>query len=247
MKCVPREEGKGILEEIHKGVCGNHASSHTLVSKAFRRAFYWSTALGDAEELVRRCQGCQYFAKQQHVPAYKVVTIPPTWPFACWGLDMIGPLPTAPGGFNRVLVAIDKFTKWIEVKLVTCPKADRVLDLCITTDYPSASSQTWAPISIITSSGSTARIEGSTSDMSHSPILGPMDKSSAPMGWYSTLSKRDCTMLLIQKEASGSRNYPMRSKGYVLNPPSQQDNRHTSWSTAPKQFSPLMSCGIHQQ
>jgi hypothetical protein len=34
MKCVPREEGKGILEEIHKGVCGNHASSCTLVSKA---------------------------------------------------------------------------------------------------------------------------------------------------------------------------------------------------------------------
>jgi uncharacterized membrane-anchored protein len=40
MKCVLREEGKDILEEIHKGVCGNHASSHTLVSKAFRRAFY---------------------------------------------------------------------------------------------------------------------------------------------------------------------------------------------------------------
>jgi hypothetical protein len=40
MKCVPREEGKGILEKIHKGVCGNHASSRTLVSKAFRRAFY---------------------------------------------------------------------------------------------------------------------------------------------------------------------------------------------------------------
>jgi hypothetical protein len=41
---------------------------------------------------------------------------------------MIGPLPTAPCGFNRVLVAIDKFTEWIEVKPVTCPKADRVLD-----------------------------------------------------------------------------------------------------------------------
>jgi ribonuclease HI len=125
MKCVPREEGKGILEEIHKGVCGNHTSSRTLVSKAFRRAFYWPTALGDAEELVRRCQGCQYFAKQQHVPAYKLVSIPPIWPFACWGLNMIVP---ASGGFNRVLVATDKFTKWIEVKPVTCPKADRVLD-----------------------------------------------------------------------------------------------------------------------
>jgi hypothetical protein len=41
---------------------------------------------------------------------------------------MIGPLPTAPGGFNTLLVAIDKFTKWIEVKTVTCPKADSVLD-----------------------------------------------------------------------------------------------------------------------
>jgi hypothetical protein len=41
---------------------------------------------------------------------------------------MIGSLLTTPGGFNRVLVAIDKFTKWIEVKPVTCPKADRVLD-----------------------------------------------------------------------------------------------------------------------
>jgi ribonuclease HI len=40
IKCVPREEGKDILEEIHKGVCGNHASSRTLVGKAFRRAFY---------------------------------------------------------------------------------------------------------------------------------------------------------------------------------------------------------------
>jgi hypothetical protein len=128
MKCVPWEEGKDILEEIHKGICGNHASSLTLVSKAFRRAFYWPTALGDAEELVRRCQGCQYFAKQQHVPAYKLVTVPPTWPFACWGLDMIGPPPTAPGGFNKVLVAVDKFTKWIKVKPVTCPKADRVFD-----------------------------------------------------------------------------------------------------------------------
>jgi hypothetical protein len=83
MKCVPRKEGKDIFEEIHKGVCGNHASSRTLVSNAFRRAFYLTTALGHAEVLVRRCQGCQYFAKQQHIPAYKLVTIPLTWPFTC--------------------------------------------------------------------------------------------------------------------------------------------------------------------
>jgi ribonuclease HI len=64
MKCVPREEAKDILEDIHKGICSNHASSRTLVSKAFRQDFYWPTALGDAEELIRRCQGCKYFTKQ---------------------------------------------------------------------------------------------------------------------------------------------------------------------------------------
>jgi hypothetical protein len=35
MKCIPRYEGKDILEEIHKGIRDNHTSSRTLVSKAF--------------------------------------------------------------------------------------------------------------------------------------------------------------------------------------------------------------------
>jgi hypothetical protein len=36
------------------------------------------------------------------------------------GLDMIGPLTTTPGGLTHMLVAIDKFTKWIEYKPITC-------------------------------------------------------------------------------------------------------------------------------
>ena len=40
LKCVSFEEGKEILDEIHSGCCGNQAASRTLVSKAFRTAFY---------------------------------------------------------------------------------------------------------------------------------------------------------------------------------------------------------------
>jgi hypothetical protein len=43
-------------------------------------------------------------------------TIPLTWPFAVLGLDMVGPFKTAPGGLMHLLVAVDKFTKWIEAK-----------------------------------------------------------------------------------------------------------------------------------
>ena len=32
---------------------------------------------------------------------------------------MVGPLKKAPGGFTHLLVAIDKFTKWIEAKPIT--------------------------------------------------------------------------------------------------------------------------------
>jgi hypothetical protein len=53
------------------------------------------------------------------------------------------------------LVAIDKFTKWIEVKPVTCPNADRVLDfldeLVHRYRLPIASSQTSGPTSTTTS------------------------------------------------------------------------------------------------
>jgi hypothetical protein len=35
-----------------------------------------------------------------------------------WGLDAVGPFRTAPGGYKHILVAVDKFTKWIEVRPV---------------------------------------------------------------------------------------------------------------------------------
>jgi hypothetical protein len=96
---------------------------------------------------------------------------------------MIGPLPTAPGGFNRVLVAIDKFTKWIEVKPVTYPKADRVLDfldeLVHRYRLPHRISETWVPTSTTISSGNTARTAGPTSGTSQLPTRAPTAKLSA--------------------------------------------------------------------
>jgi hypothetical protein len=41
---------------------------------------------------------------------------------------MIGPFTTALGGFTHVLVAIDKFTKWIEYKPIAKLTSDRVVD-----------------------------------------------------------------------------------------------------------------------
>ena len=36
------------------------------------------------------------------------------WPFAKWGIGIIGLMPTAPGGLKFAVVAVDYFTKWAE-------------------------------------------------------------------------------------------------------------------------------------
>src|SRR3954451_15592816 len=122
-KCVSQQDGIEILREIHLGDCGHHAAPRSLVAKAFRRGFYWLTAKADADKLVENCRGCQFYAKQPHVPAEELRTILITWPFAVWNLDMVGKLKRSSlGGCEFLLVAIDKFSKWIEAKPVK--KAD---------------------------------------------------------------------------------------------------------------------------
>jgi transposase InsO family protein len=40
--------------------------------------------------------------------------IPPSWPFAMCGLDILAPFPRADGGYRYLYVTIDKFTKWLK-------------------------------------------------------------------------------------------------------------------------------------
>jgi hypothetical protein len=94
------------------------------MGNAFRQGFYWPTTVADATRIIRSCQGCQFYARQTHLPAQALQTIPITWLFAVWGLDLVGPLHKAPGGFSHLLVAIDKFSKWIEVRPLTSIRSE---------------------------------------------------------------------------------------------------------------------------
>ena len=111
--------------EIHARLGGHHAAARALVGKAFRTGFYWPTARADAQDLVQRCVGCQLFANQSHMPPTALKTIPITWPFAVWELDMVGPLKGGTHKKKYLLVMVDKFTKWIEVKPVKRQNPDQ--------------------------------------------------------------------------------------------------------------------------
>jgi hypothetical protein len=64
MKCIFREEGIKLLEDVHKGVCGSHSSWRSIIGKAFRHGFYWPTAKDDAIEVMKKCRDYQFFQKQ---------------------------------------------------------------------------------------------------------------------------------------------------------------------------------------
>ena len=61
LKCVDDDEAKYILEEIHEGICGDHAGPRSLVSKVIRTGYFWPTMQVDALELVKKCDKCQRF------------------------------------------------------------------------------------------------------------------------------------------------------------------------------------------
>jgi hypothetical protein len=123
-RCVPIPQGRELLRDIHAGVCGHHDAPRTLVGNAFHQGFYWPTAVDDASKIVHTCEECQFYARKSNLPAQVLQIISITWPFAVWGLDIVGPLRKAPGGYTHMLVAIDKFSKWVEVRPITNLRAE---------------------------------------------------------------------------------------------------------------------------
>jgi hypothetical protein len=96
-QCVPIPEGREVPRDIHASICGHHAAPRTLVGNAFRQGFYWPTAVADASEIVRTCEGCQFYARKSNLPAHVLQTIPITWPFVVWGWTSLGPYGRRPG------------------------------------------------------------------------------------------------------------------------------------------------------
>jgi ribonuclease HI len=66
LKCISTHQGQELLRDIHAGECGHHASASTLARKAYRSGFCWPSTLWDAAEMVKRCEACQFQAKQIH-------------------------------------------------------------------------------------------------------------------------------------------------------------------------------------
>ncbi|KAI5315154.1 hypothetical protein L3X38_044330 [Prunus dulcis] len=97
----------------------------------------------DANSLVKKCDKCQRFGNVLHIPAEPLTPIVSPWPFAQWGLDLIGPMPQGKGQVKYVVVAVDYFTKWVEAEPLATITAAKMEDfvwthICCRFDVPYA-------------------------------------------------------------------------------------------------------------
>ena len=80
----------------------------------------------DSEQLVRAYDRCQQTSNLVYVPAITLTQLAIPYPFAQWGIDILGPFPPAIGEVKYIIVAIDYFMKWVEAEPVASITARRV-------------------------------------------------------------------------------------------------------------------------
>ena len=116
LKCLTVEQSQYVLAELHEGICRNHPGSRTLAHRAHTQGYCWPTMRVDAADYTRKCDSCQRLAPVLKSSVQDLISISSPWPFSQWGINIVGPLPTAPTQKKLLLVAIDYFNKWIEAE-----------------------------------------------------------------------------------------------------------------------------------
>ena len=114
--CIHPETVEPFLKELHERICGSHTRGKSLSHRALTQGYWQPNMQREAQEYVKKCDQCQRFAPNIHQPGNVLNPLSSPWPFAQWGLDIIGPFPKVARNMMWLLVSTDYFTKWVKVK-----------------------------------------------------------------------------------------------------------------------------------
>ena len=114
-RMVPtRHRMKNILKETH----GTALSGHQGRDATFRKTaevYFWPGMQSDIIKFVKSCQICQKRERKKgEAPLQPIKKFPK--PFYQVGMDVMGPLPLTISGKRYIVIAVDHFTKWVEIR-----------------------------------------------------------------------------------------------------------------------------------
>ncbi|XP_038982200.1 uncharacterized protein LOC120110682 [Phoenix dactylifera] len=113
LRCLRPSKADYAMREVHEGIGGNHLGGRALAHKILRQGYFWPTLQKDTLDFVWKCDQCQQNVNVQRRPSVPLTSIGVPWPFAQWGIDILGPFPLATGQRKFLVVSIDYFTKTI--------------------------------------------------------------------------------------------------------------------------------------
>ncbi|XP_075669965.1 uncharacterized protein LOC142639707 [Castanea sativa] len=118
LRWIDAFEANHLMEEMHEGLLGAHASGPLLACKIMRAGYYCLSMKSDCIKHVRTCHRCQVYQDRKNAPPHLLHSLAEPWPFSALGMDVIRlVIPKASNGHEYILMAIDYFTKWVEAAL----------------------------------------------------------------------------------------------------------------------------------
>ena len=110
---------------MHKGLLGGHLGKrHT--TEHLLQTYYWFDVQTDVDLYVMQCEQCQKVKEPAKRPRAPLGQLPVGGPLDWVGVDILGPLPLSTRCNRYILVAIDHFTKWVEI----LPIPDQSAETC---------------------------------------------------------------------------------------------------------------------
>lgn len=105
------ETQQHLVQTLHASAAGGHSGFHATYNR-IKRLFAWHGMKQQVKDFVRNCMICQQAKTERISPAGLLQPLPiPKKPWAVVSLDFIEGLPRS-GGFDTVLVIVDKFSKY---------------------------------------------------------------------------------------------------------------------------------------
>ena len=100
-----------VLRECHDTLWAGHPGQNRTLALAERR-YYWERIRQDVEQYVKTCLVCQQDKPVNTMQASLLHLLPILEkPWVSVSMDFISPLPLS-RGYNRILVIVDRFTKY---------------------------------------------------------------------------------------------------------------------------------------
>ena len=107
---------KYYTREVFLNLISGVWQGKSLIHKVVHARYYWPTIQAKAKAYVRVCNQCQWFSNVPRQPSEYLTPMMDLWPFAQWGLDILGPFPLGTRQIKFLVVEIDYFTKWVKAE-----------------------------------------------------------------------------------------------------------------------------------